>query len=317
MKKIAIFVLLIIIGLFANLYFYQESSDKNFSIQSPLPYLLTRTFPKVLEGKLIWKPHDEVISSIVKRPEILAQAALAYDLTENKFTYQENEKKRLPIASLTKVMTAVVALENMNLSEQIRIDKKAAGIGEDSMGLGEGEELNIGELLYGLMLNSGNDAAEAIATASPFGRENFVYLMNKKAEDLGLTDTHFTNPTGLMGDGKQYSSVYDLLVIARYALANPTFAKVAATYQHDIGSTDKHKAYTLYNETNLLTSYPGVKGVKTGYTDEAGMCLLTYLEYDGHKIIAVLLNASNRRQEMKDLLDYSLRTVGVKPPPHS
>ncbi len=140
--------------------------------------------------------------------------------------------------------------------------------------------------------------------------------MNKKAEDLGLTDTHFTNPTGLEGDGKQYSTVNDLLVITRYALQNPAFAEVAAIYEHNMEQTDKHKAYTLYNETNLITSYPGVKGVKTGYTDEAGMCLVTYLEYDGHKIIAVLLNASNRRQEMKDLLDYSLRAVGIKPPPH-
>lgn len=319
MKNASIITIIIAIVVSAG-YFYFTSFvlNKNFSIESPLPTLLTKTFPRVLAGMNSWKPKDDTAGSInVKKPEIIADAALSYDLTEDKFVYQNNIKARFPIASLTKIMTAVVAVENILLGQKIVIDRTAAAIGENSMGLSEGEKLSFEDLLYGLVLNSGNDAAESIAQASPFGRENFVYLMNKKAEDLGLTNTHFTNPTGLEGDGKQYSSVYDLLVITRYALRDPTFAKIAATYQYEIPLTDEHKAYTLYNETNLLTSYPGVKGVKTGFTDEAGYCLVTYLDYDGHKIIAILLNASNRRQEMKDLLDYSLRVVGVKPPPHS
>ena len=316
MKKVVIFLLLAVVGSAAYLYYNQYSLNENFSIQSPLPALLTKTFPRLLAGAGAWEPRDEIVNSSLKKPEIVAAAAAAYDLTEDSYTFRQDYKKRVPIASLTKIMTAIVALESMNLEQEVRIDKKAVEIGEDTMGLSVDEELSFNELLYGMMLNSGNDAAEAIVAASPFGRANFVYLMNKKAEDLGLTDTHFTNPTGLEGDGKQYSTVNDLLAITRYALQNSTFAEVTATYQHDIEVTDKHKAYTLYNETNLITSYPGVRGVKTGYTDEAGMCLVTYLEYDGHKIIAVLLNASNRRQEMKDLLDYSLRTVGVKPPSH-
>ena len=184
------------------------------------------------------------------------------------------------------------------------------------MGLTEGEILKLEDLLYGLVLLSGNDAAETIAEGSPFGRDNFVYLMNKRAEELGLTDTRFTNPSGLEGDGDQYSTAYDLLVISRYALQNPDFSEIVSTVTHDIPASSEHNAYYLFNETNLLTSYPGVKGVKTGYTNEAGLCLVTYLEYKGHKIIAVLLNAQNRRQEMKDLLDYSLKTLGVEPPPH-
>jgi D-alanyl-D-alanine carboxypeptidase len=140
--------------------------------------------------------------------------------------------------------------------------------------------------------------------------------MNRKAEYLGLTDTHFTNPSGLEGDGKQYSTAVDLLVMTRYALQKKEFSDVAATYEYDIAATDKHKEYHLYNETNLLTTYPGVKGVKTGYTYEAGLCLVSYLDYEGHQIIAIVLNAQNRRQEMKDLLDYSLKVLGVKPPLH-
>src|SRR5690606_37799615 len=146
------------------------------------------------------------------------------------------------------------------------------------------------------ILPSGNDAAEALADSSSVGRENFVYLMNKKAESLGLTDTYFTNPSGLEGDGNQYSTAYDLLVITRYALQNPEFAKIVSTYEHEIAETSTNKYYHLFNDTNLLTTYPGVKGVKTGFTYEAGMCLVTYLEYGGHKIIAVLLNSQNRRE---------------------
>ena len=125
------------------------------------------------------------------------------------------------------------------------------------------------------------------------------------------------NPSGLQGDGEQYTTAYDLLVITRYALDHfPVVSKIAATYEYVISSTHTHKEYDLYNETNLLTSYPGVKGLKTGYTPEAGLCLVTYLEYKGHKIVGIILNSENRRQEMKDLLDYSLNYFGVKPPIH-
>ncbi|MEO6693361.1 MAG: D-alanyl-D-alanine carboxypeptidase, partial [Saprospiraceae bacterium] len=136
------------------------------------------------------------------------------------------------------------------------------------------------------------------------------------AEDLGLSHTRFTNPTGLQGDGEQYSTAKELLVLTRYALKKKIFAKIAATYEHEIPANSTHGKYTLYNETNLLTSYPGVEGVKTGYTDEAGMCLITLLNYQGHKIIAVLLNSQNRRAEMMQLLDYSLKNLGIEVPKH-
>ncbi len=293
-------------------------ANQNLSINSPLPQFLSKTFPKVLADDMYWKPSlDYMDQANLKKPKVSASSVVSYDLTDNKVLYVKDIKKKLPLASLTKIMTAIVALENYDLSREFRVSKNAATIGEDSMGLAEGENLPLENLLYGLMLNSGNDAAETIAQGSDFGRENFVYLMNKKAEDLGLSDTHFTNPTGLEGDGNQYSTVTDLLVMTHYALQIPEFAKIVATYQYDIEQSDKHKEYHIYNETNLLTTYPGVKGVKTGYTYEAGLCLVTYLDYDGHKIIAILMNAENRRQEMKDLLDYSLKALGVKPPAHS
>ncbi len=294
-------------------YFGRDSSV----IESPLPEFLTKIFPNVLGENIYWKPSNTVIASVQKKPEITAVSAIVYDLSSDKLIYQKNPKKRLPLASLTKVMTAIVALENEPIDKIFTVDKDAAEIGENTMGLSVGERLSLEDLLYGLILHSGNDASETIARGSKFGRNNFIFLMNKKAEDLGLTDTHFTNPSGLEGDGNQYSTVHDLLVVTRYALENPIFQKIVSTVDYEIPYTYEHKYIYLYNETNLLTSYPGVKGVKTGYTDEAGLCLVTYLKHDGHRIIAVLLSAENRRQEMKDLLDYSLRSLGVTPPLHN
>lgn len=310
---------LLCFGLFTLYYYYHLNQEsKNSTIESPLPEFLTKVFPNVLGSADPWRPRLDIIEqpSILK-PEIMAQGALSYDLTGDKLLYKKNIEVRFPMASLTKIMTAIVALENLDLDQEVRIGREEADIGENTMGLSVGENVKVHDLVYGLMLHSGNDAAEAIARSSKFGRENFVYLMNKKAEELGLSDTHFTNPTGLEGDGKQYSTVYDLLVITRYALQNPEFTKIASTVRYEIPASSKHKAFYLFNETNLLTSYPGVKGVKTGYTFEAGLCLVTYLDYEGHRIIAVLLNAQNRREEMKGLLDYSLKILGVKPPPHN
>lgn len=317
LKPVIFFATIILIAVFSYpAYLKFGSSGGSGIIASPLPDLLTKSFVSSFFYDH-WKPNTnlEKISEI-KEPEITAAGAISYDLKDDKLLYAKNMETRLPMASLTKIMTAVIALENMDLTKELKVGKEASEIGENSMGLSEGEILSLEELLYGLILHSGNDAAETIARSSLFGRNNFVYLMNKKAEDLGLTNTRFTNPSGLEGDGQQYSTVYDLLVMTRYALKNLTFAKVVSTVEYEIPYTKDHKYIYLFNETNLLTSYPGVKGVKTGYTLEAGLCLVTYLEYEGRKIIAVLLNSQSRREEMKELLDYSLRTLGINPPPH-
>ncbi len=297
------------------LFFTQASIPS--TIQSPLPDLLTQAFPSVLGASESWRPviQDTNVQK-TGNLKLTATSVVSYDLTTDTLLYSKNIRTRVPLASLTKIMTAIVALENQGINDEMRVSKSAAKVGENSMGLEQGEILKLEDLLYGLVLASGNDAAETIAENSKFGRDDFVYIMNKKAEDLGLYDTHFTNPSGLEGDGKQYSTAYDLLVMTRYGLQNPNFAKIVSTVNHEIPASEKHKAFYLYNETNLLTSYPGVKGVKTGYTYEAGLCLVSYLEQDGHHIIAILLNAQNRRQEMKDLLDYSLKELGLKPPPH-
>lgn len=320
MKKVlfALFIFFVSVGISA--YIDTQNVDflkRTISYVAPLPSSLITSFYHQSQSAHVWLPKvDTVFASSVQKPQLTSESVLSYDLTTGQLLYSKNIHERLPIASLTKIMTAIVALENESPTQIIRIGSQAANIGEDSMGLTQGEKLSLHELLYGIFLHSGNDAAEAIAIGSKFGRDNFIYQMNKKAEDLGLTDTHFTNPTGLQGDGKQYSSAYDLLVLTEYGLRILEFANTSSTVSIDLPYSNLHKEYSLFNETNLLTSYPGVKGIKTGLTDEAGYCLVTYLDYGGHKIIAVLLNSDDRRGEMKDLLDYSLRAEGVTPPRH-
>lgn len=289
--------------------------SKNLLVLSPLPDFLTY-FKNSQVGSLdLWIPN--IIGNNTSVPEITARAALVYDLTTNKTIYSKNPKVRLPMASLTKIMTAVVALENRKTNDNYIVDKNDL-VGEDSMGLSENEVLSLNELLHGLILTSGNDSAETLATNFPGGRIQFIRAMNDKAKALGLSDTNFTNPTGLEGDGVQYTTVYDLLVITKYALAKfPTFNDVVSTFDYQIYQSPTHKAYFLENETNLLSSYPGVKGVKTGYTPEAGLCLVSYLDYKGHKIIGILLGSDNRRREMINLLDYALKSQNVKPPSHT
>lgn len=310
-------VILINVLLVLILWFFHPAFRLKQINASPLPGFLTLFQNNQVTTTDIWSPNfGNILFSTQKKPNIDADVALIYDLNTNQILFSKNPNKRVPMASITKIMTAIIALENKKENDKYSVSKSAL-VGEDSMGLSAGETLSLEELLYGLMLHSGNDAAEVLADNYKNGRENFIEAMNEKAKSLGLSDTNFTNPTGLEGDGEQYTTAHDLLVITNYALNNfPQFRKVIATFNYVIPDTRTHKAYYLENETNLLTSYPGVLGVKTGYTPEANLCLVTYLNYRGQKIIGIILGSNNRREEMKELLDYSLKTLGITPPPH-
>ncbi len=311
---LAFYLLLTIVAILI-LKFASDLSSNRLNLLSPAPNFLTYFKNHQVETLDLWfpqkSPRDE--NSL----NITAKSTLLYDLTTNKILYSKNPNEKLPMASLTKIMTAVIALENKKTNDRYVVSQKDL-VGEDSMGLSAGEVLSLNELLYGLILTSGNDAAETVAENFPGGRSAFIKAMNDKAKALGLTNTNFTNPTGLEGDGPQHTTAYDLLVITKYALTRfPIFDDVVSTFDYNIPQSDTHKAFYLENETNLLTTYPGVKGVKTGYTPEAGLCLATYLNYEGHQIIGVILNSDNRRGEMKDLLDYGLKTLNIKPPSHT
>lgn len=320
MKKFSVFLVFVVflaLISFVTANIYSKVSNNKTSIVSPVPDFLTIFLNREVSSLNLWTPSlgNKVLTEL-QAPNISAGSALIYDTTSKQVLYSKDPKQRLPMASLTKVMTAVIALENKKKDDRYRVLQEDL-IGEDSMGLTAGETLTLSDLLYGIMLNSGNDAAETLATNFPKGRNAFIKAMNDKIKTLGLSDTNFTNPSGLEGDGKQYTTVYDLLVITQYALTNfPLFDQVVSTFDYNIPYSSLHKAFYLENQTNLLTSYPGVKGVKTGYTPEAGLCLITYLDYDGHKIIGVILGSDDRRGEMIELLDYSLETLGITPPHH-
>lgn len=315
-------IILSILSLFLVLLIFSRfnsapSEDANSSVVSPLPDFLTIFLNKQASTLNLWLPSlDDKVSANQKPPEITARSALIYDIENEKVLYEKNPKEKVPMASLTKIMTAIIALESKKENDKYYVSPENL-VGENTMGLEAGETLSLEELMYGLILHSGNDAAEVLASNYKGGRTAFLNAMNQKAKSLGLSDTNFTNPTGFEGDGNQYTTTYDLVVITRYALLNfPLFSKVVSTFEQRIEVTNTHKEYVLQNETNLLTSYPGVKGVKTGYTPEAGFCLVTYLDYNGNRFIGVILGSQNRREEMKELLDYSLNSINVIPPPH-
>lgn len=320
MRKIILLVsltLCLILVSFVGFSLYSEKTEETSKVVSPIPDFLNITKNNQVSTLSLWIPIlTNFITGNSDVPQITAKSALVYDITENKVLYQKNSKEKLPMASLTKIATAIVALENKKKDDKYIVSNKDL-VGEDSMGLTQGEILSLKELLYGLILTSGNDAAEVIASNYKGGREAFIKAMNDKVKALGASNTNFTNPTGLEGDGDQYTTTYDLVVITKYALEKfPLFREVVATFDYNIAQTSTHKAFYLQNETNLITSYPGVKGVKTGYTPEAGFCLVTYLDYEGHQIIGVILGSQNRREEMKELLDYSLKSINIKPPTH-
>ena len=266
--------------------------------------IVNNWFPKKVSGWQNINSEDLYVS---------AKSVLVANYESGEVLFAKDADQRLPAASTIKIMTALVALENAGVGDSFIVSEKAANIGENVMGLSSGESLSLEELLFGAMLVSGNDAAIAIAEGVAGSEENFTRLMNQEAERLGLVDTKFINATGLDEDGReQYSTAYDLVTITRYTWENhPKFRQIASTYEKYIAATNNHKEFLLYNDTNLLTSYPGVRGIKPGFTWEAGWCLVTYAENDGKKLLGVILGSEDRRGEMLLLLDYAFGKYGI------
>lgn len=226
--------------------------------------------------------------------------------------YGENENTRLPMASTTKIMTAITVLDNFPVDTVVKIPKEAVGIEGSSIYLCEGEELTIEELLYALMLESANDASVALAYATAGSVEDFVSLMNEKAIELGLNDTHFENTHGLDGD-EHYTTAKDLGILACYAMKNPKFLEIVSTYKRVIPLNNGEGSRVLINHNKLLRSYDGAIGIKTGFTKKSGRCLVSCAERDGVMLVAVTLNAPNDWQDHKKMLDYGFeRLINIK-----
>lgn len=258
-------------------------------------------------GVNLWFPSINT-SPDANSPKITAKSALFIDTKSGKILYAKNEAEKLPIASLTKVMTALIALENKNLNDEFLVSEPAANMEPDKMLLIAGEKLTLKELLYGIFLISANDAAEVIAEGSlPAGRQEFINLMNAKAKQLGMRDSLFVNPTGLDEDfSNSYSSAYDMALLTRYLIRRfPQVVEISKMPHIYLPLTQNHQDYDMYSGINLLTTYPGVVGFKTGYTPVAGLTIITLARKGDHEVIGVLLGSQNRREEVRELLDYS------------
>ncbi|MCR4434867.1 MAG: D-alanyl-D-alanine carboxypeptidase family protein [Clostridiales bacterium] len=234
-------------------------------------------------------------------PKVEAGAAIVLDMNSKRVLYEKNAFSRKAMASTTKIMTAIVAIENGNLEDKVTVSKRAAAIGGSKIYLKAGQVLTLKELLYGLLLESGNDAAVAIAEHIGGSVDGFVEMMNKKAREMGLKDTSFKTPHGLDAPG-HYSTAYELALMASYALRYKTFADIVATKSASISIGG------LNNTNEMLDIYPGADGVKTGYTSQAGRCLVTSATRDNWRIISVVLNCysrNSRARDSKSILDYA------------
>ena len=232
----------------------------------------------------------------VRAGAISAECAILIDAQTGRVLYEKKAEEKSLIASTTKIMTALVICEQTNVLDRVKIPKEAVGIEGSSMYLKEGEVLTVQELLYGLMLQSGNDAAVALAIYCGGTVEGFTELMNDKAHRLGMTQSHFANPNGLDSPGN-YSTARDMAILTAYAMQNPIFAQTVSTKTITIGER------CLRNHNKLLWQLEGANGVKTGYTNAAGRILISSVTRMGRQLIAVTFNAPDDWQDHKTLIE--------------
>lgn len=232
-----------------------------------------------------------------------AGALALMDAASGRLLYGKNPDARMYPASTTKILTALLAIERGNLDARTLVSRKAATVGESTMWLEAGEVISLNDLLYGLMLNSGNDAAVAIAEHVAGSEKEFARLMNERARRIGAMNTNFVNPHGLHDD-RHYTTARDLGLMAREAMKNPTFAQIVATRRKTVPWGERGWNRPLWNLNRILWSYPGADGVKNGFTDEAGRTLVASATRDGFRLVAVVLNSWDTYSEAARLLDY-------------
>ena len=259
---------------------HQPETSQNQKLLSPLP----------------------VISKDASFPIISAQAALAIDMDSQVSLYEKRADSPFLPASTTKIVTALVAREYYPLNLVIKVPEvKVEG---QKMGLIRGEEIEVEDLLYGLLVYSANDAAEVLALNFPGGRELFIVAMNLKAKELGLAHSKFSNPAGLDDGDGHVTTAKDLIRVSEIAMKDPLFAKIVGTKEKTVTSTNGRIVHRLRNINELLGEVDGVMGVKTGWTENARENLVTYLERDGRRVMIALLGSQDRFGETRELIDW-------------
>ena len=245
---------------------------------------------------------EQVLSDSVL-PSVSAKSAVLIDGNSGELLCSKNPDERLPMASTTKIMTALVAIEEGDLAEEVTIPREAVGVEGSSIYLYEGERLTLEQLLYAVLLESANDAATAVAIHVGGSIEGFSTLMNQKAAELGLENTHFDNPHGLDSE-QHYTTARELAIIAAEAIKNPKLREIASTQKKTIPLNGTEGVRLLINHNRLLKSYDGAIGIKTGYTKKSGRCLVSAAERDGLTLICVTLSAPDDWRDHTSLLNY-------------
>lgn len=238
-----------------------------------------------------------------QRPELGATSAILMDVATGKVLFTKNSFDRRAPASTTKVLTALVAMERGELNQVITASRNASKIDGSSIWLAPGEKHTLEELLYGVLLSSGNDASVAIAEGLAGSEAQFAAWMNEKAKAIGVKDSSFKNSNGLPDSG-HYSTAYDLALITRYALNNPIFAEMVKTKKKAIEWPGRDYNRMMVNHNKLLWRYKYADGVKTGYTKQAGKCLIASATNKGQRLIAVVLNSKQMYEDSKSLFEY-------------
>jgi D-alanyl-D-alanine carboxypeptidase (penicillin-binding protein 5/6) len=237
-----------------------------------------------------------------------AKAAILVDAGSGRVLYGRNAHQRRHVASTTKILTALLALERLDPHKIVKIDKSVPRVPLVREGLRAGERVEAWKLFYGLMLFSGNDDALALAIAAAGTRPEFVRLMNARARALGLRDSHFRSPSGVE-DVDNYSSAWDLAALTRVALRNPRFRAIVRTHRKNVPWSPPTYAKTYLNHNLLIGTYPGANGVKTGYTEKSGHCLVASATRNDRTLIAVLLDDPNMYVDARRLLNAGFRSA--------
>ncbi|MCM3784054.1 D-alanyl-D-alanine carboxypeptidase [Neobacillus mesonae] len=240
-----------------------------------------------------------------------AETAALVDVNSGRVLYSKDGDKEMRIASLTKIMTAIVAIEQGDLKSTVTVGKNAAGKEGSSIYLKQGEKMTLENMLFGLMLRSGNDAATAIAEHIGGSEEGFVHLMNVKAEEIGLKHTQFKNPHGLDAEG-HYSTAEDMAKLTAYALHNADFKRIVATEERKAPNPEESWDYDWHNKNKMLRLYEGADGVKTGYTKKAFRCLVSSATRNGQQLVAVTLNDGDDWNDHANMLDFGFEHYHLK-----
>ena len=292
-KNLISLMLLILIIILFPYYTFADDENEEFIYQSSFDVI------------------DEVSNNLNEFPTINARYAAIYDRASGTLLYDKNASSQTKMASTTKIMTSIIVLENSNLNDVVTISKKAAGIGGSRLGLSTNDTITVENLLYGLMLCSGNDAAVALAEHVGGTIEGFAEKMNKKASELGLISTHFVTPHGLDND-EHFTTAFELAKLADYALKNETFSKIVSTKSYTVVINNRPKQINNTNE--LLGNMQGVYGVKTGFTNGANRCLVTSCRCENLDIICVVLGCDTKKDRTRDsikLINYAFNNFST------